>query len=253
MLAGGVFMGLLASVLSQSRGGWLALLLLLPVLLWLALRWLPAARVWRGAGAMALVALLLGAAFHDSLRQRTALAWQEVQAYEDSGEAHTSIGQRLAHWKLAWRLGLDKPLLGWGSAGYEQEKHLRAERGEVSPFVTQFSHAHNELLDTLARRGLLGVMALLCFYAVPLAMFWPTRRRAQRCQAQARDEDLALRLVGICLVVSYIGFGFTQVFFAHNSGNLFYLFMVAILHGMLLQRGAQRRRSLRPGAGATAG
>jgi O-antigen ligase len=59
--------------------------------------------------------------------------------------------------------------------------------------------------------------------------------------------------VGICLVVSYIGFGFTQVFFAHNSGNLFYLFMVAILHGMLLQRGAQRRRSLRPGAGATAG
>jgi O-antigen polymerase len=32
-----------------------------------------------------------------------------------------------------------------------------------------------------------------------------------------------------------MGFGLTQVFFSHNSGNLFYLFMLALLHGALLE------------------
>ncbi|ARU06988.1 hypothetical protein CCO03_19020 [Comamonas serinivorans] len=243
-LAGGVFMGLMASVLSQSRGGWLALLLLAPVLLWLALRWLPTVRVWRASGALLLAVLLLGGAFHDNLRQRTALAMEEVNAYVDTGEAHTSIGQRLAHWQLAWRLGTERPVWGWGSEGYEREKRSRAEHGEVSAFVTQFSHAHNELLDTFARRGGVGVLALLLFYGVPLAVFWPSRRRLERLATpEAREQDLAVRLVGVCLVLSYIGFGFTQVFFAHNSGNLFYLFMLAILSAMLVTPGAARSQA----------
>ena len=35
--------------------------------------------------------------------------------------------------------------------------------------------------------------------------------------------------------MAYMGFGLTQVFFSHNSGNLFYLFMLALLHGALLE------------------
>jgi O-antigen ligase len=81
-----------------------------------------------------------------------------------------------------------------------------------------------------------GVLALLALYAAPLAIFWPSRRRALRCRTGAvRDDDLALRMLGVTLVLSYVGFGLTQVFFAHNSGNLFYLFMIAILNGLLAE------------------
>ena len=50
-----------------------------------------------------------------------------------------------------------------------------------------------------------------------------------------RRPELALRMLGVTLVLSYVGFGLTQVFFAHNSGNLFYLFMIAILNGLLAE------------------
>ena len=235
-LAGGVLMGFVASVLSQSRGGWLALGLLLPVLLWLGVRWLPTRRLWRGGGVLLVLVVVLGTSFHATLGGRFGLVWQEAKAFVQTGNAASSVGQRLAHWELAWQLGVEKPVLGWGTTGYEQEKQARADRGEVDMFVTRFNHAHNELLDTFARRGVVGVLALIALYGVPLAVFWPSRRRALRCSMGAvRDDDLALRLLGVTLVLSYIGFGLTQVFFAHNSGNMFYLFMVAILNGMLAQ------------------
>ena len=236
VLAGGVLMGLVASVLSQSRGGWLAFALLLPVLLWLWVRWLPWRRVLRMGAVLALVALIVGGSFHQTLQSRFGQVWQEAQTFSTTGFAANSIGQRLAHWQLAWQLGREKPLLGWGTAGYDQEKWARAERGEVAVYVTQFNHAHNELIDTFARRGVVGVLALLALCAAPLAIFWPSRRRALRCKTGAvRDDDLALRMLGVTLVLSYVGFGLTQVFFAHNSGNLFYLFMVAILNGLLAE------------------
>ncbi|MEY2736342.1 MAG: hypothetical protein RLZ58_1751, partial [Pseudomonadota bacterium] len=46
------------------------------------------------------------------------------------------------------------------------------------------------------------------------------------------------------LPLTYIGFGLTQVFFAHNSGVMFYLFMVMLVHAALLgHAGAHRAAS----------
>ena len=47
---------------------------------------------------------------------------------------------------------------------------------------------------------------------------------------------LALRAVGWTIPLAYLGFGFSHVFFAHNSGNLFYLFMVMLIHSCLQAR-----------------
>jgi len=39
--------------------------------------------------------------------------------------------------------------------------------------------------------------------------------------------------MGLSLPVLYLGFGLTQAFLAHNSGNMFYLFMVMLLYAAL--------------------
>ena len=81
----------------------------------------------------------------------------------------------------------------------------------------------------LVKRGVIGLLALLSFYAIPIFMFWPTRdRMARPADAARRDQILALRLSGLAIPVLYIGFGLTQVFFAHNSGIMFYLFAVIV-------------------------
>jgi len=113
----------------------------------------------------------------------------------------------------------------------------------------QFSHAHNELLDIFAKRGILGVVVLLIFYGVPLVLFWPTRRRVFPGAAGVLDADgLCLRMIGVLLPVSYMGFGTTQVFLGHNSGTMFYLFMGMLVLAIL--QGRERERLQAPGQAA---
>ena len=244
----GVLGGLVASVLSQSRGGWPVWLLVLAALALALARFLPWQRLLAGLALLACMVTLLAYGQRELLQTRLDEARNEVTRYERQGDAVSSVGQRLAHWQLAWRMGLDKPLLGWGKSGYDAEKLRRVQAGQAHPFVLQFGHVHNEALDVFAKHGLLGLSALGLFYAVPLALFWPLRRRvlvwrqdAQGRRVQQLDRTaLALCLVGWSIPLAYLGFGITQVFFAHNSGNLFYLFMLMLVHSALQ---AQQRQA----------
>ena len=240
LTAAGVVLGLVGSVLSQSRGGWVALALILPALALVLRPYIG----WRqfAAGTAALLCALSVLVFvqRHGLEERLDMAVTEAQQFEQKGDAVSSVGQRLAHWQLAWDMGLARPLLGWGKSGYDAEKKRQVNAGQAHPFLLEFAHVHNEVLDLFAKHGLLGVLALLLFYGVPLALFWPTRARvmvpATNGGMQLDRTALALHLVGWTVPVAYIAFGLTQVFFAHNSGNLFYLFMVMLVHSCLQAR-----------------
>lgn len=240
VMAVGVVLGLVGSVLSQSRGGWVALALIFPALALVLRPYIG----WRqfAAGTAALLCALSVLVFvqRHGLEERLDMAVTEAQQFEQKGDAVSSVGQRLAHWQLAWDMGLARPLLGWGKSGYDAEKKRQVNAGQAHPFLLEFAHVHNEVLDLFAKHGLLGVLALLLFYGVPLALFWPTRARvmvpATNGGMQLDRTALALHLVGWTVPVAYIAFGLTQVFFAHNSGNVFYLFMVMLVHSCLQAR-----------------
>lgn len=236
-------LGLLGSLLSQTRGGWLALALCMLPLSWLLVRHLWGRRVLvGGAGLLALV-LVLSWYQAPQLEQRWEQAQSEMNGYVDEGNARTSVGQRLDHWQLAWNMGLDRPLGGWGEVGYQQEKKRRVAAGLAHPIVLQFGHAHNEWLDMFAKRGVLGLGGLLLFYAVPLALFWPTRVRVLGADGLVDRQALCLRLVGVLLPLGYLGFGLTQVFLAHFNGNMVYLFMVSFTLAALQPTAAGQARS----------
>lgn len=235
-LSAGAVLGMLGSLASQTRGGWLALLLAGPVAAVLLARHGLGRRVTRtilGAIAALLLSLPL---MHHQLGARLQLVDAEVRAYVEGHEVATSIGQRLEHWQLAWRMGMERPLLGWGRA-YDAEKQRRVEAHKAHPVVLEFSHAHNEWLDMYARRGLLGVLLLLLYLLFPLWLFWPTPARVTPPGQAGMDPTLlALSLVGSLLPLGYLGFGLTQVFFGHNSGHMFYLFMLILVQAMLSGR-----------------
>ena len=220
----GAVLGAVGSLLSQSRGGWLALLLALPVL-WLAAR--PV--LTRGTVVAGLSGLLLLVATlpwtEPLLNERLTQATEEVQAYQEDGNAASSVGHRLAHWQMAFEMGLEKPLLGWNLTGYTQEKARRVARHQVHASVLLYNHAHNEYLDLFVKRGLLGLGALLLLYGLAFSHFWP---RARDRHAAAPGAH-ALQLAGLALVVCYAGFGLTQVFLSHNNGTMFLLFMLVLL------------------------
>lgn len=246
-----VLLALNASVLSQSRGGWLALLLALPVILYLLWRFYRR-ELWRLLGGAATVLVVLGAANHAVLMERWQLMEKETQVYDVRRAADNSVGQRLEHWRFAWELGLERPVFGWGMRGYLAEKEKRVAAGQYQPSILEFINAHNELLDMFVKAGVAGVAWLLLFYAVPLCMFWPTRARVAayaQCSADLRSQMLALRLAGVCIPLLYAGFGTTVVFLGPNSGIMFYLFMTMLTWAAVLGMDAQYAGGPRAGAG----
>lgn len=246
----GVVAGLDASVLSQSRGGWLALLLAIPFLLgWLmAHRRQLFKRVALGVVAMVLLLSIINSSV---LVQRWDRMEHEVQVYDQRDDAATSVGQRLEHWRFAWDIARERPWLGWGFSGYMAEKAKRVGAGLYQPSIVEYKFVHNELLDQWVKLGVTGPAVLLLFYLLPLAMFLPLASRMQgyRRDAVLGAHALALRLCGTCIPVLYIGFGLTQVFLAHNSGIMFYLFMLMLLWAAL--RSVERQLANLPLAQAT--
>lgn len=222
-----------ASFLSDSRGSWVVVPMLIAAV-WLMV-WLNGFKRLAGISAMlmTILGMVLIVPAYNKLEQRSSAAVQEITHYlqEPRIYAETSVGQRLEQWKTAIYLIKQRPWTGWGDKGYIQAKQKVVDQGLAHPSVMEYGHAHNEILDMWVRRGMLGLASLLLFYALPLYIFWPTPRRLARVANEQRSQLLALRAASALLPLSYFGFGWTQVFFAHNSGHMFYIFSLAVLWG----------------------
>lgn len=219
----GALGGVLGSLLSGSRGGWIGLPLVLLVL-------------YRGYGryftarlkAVAVVLVLVGAATVYGLPQlgvqeRVHQAVSDVQQYISGENRATSIGGRFDMWRGAAILIAEKPLTGWGRQGYVEAMNELGEKGVIDPYAAQFEHAHNEFIDALAKRGLPGLVVLLALYLIPMRFFY-----------QGFDDAIHTRAVavaGVLLPVTYMDFGLSQSFLTHNSGIMMYAFLLVVLWG----------------------
>jgi O-antigen ligase len=228
--------GLYAAIASESRGGWWAALVLLGLLLLLDRHAHPVRKHggwprWLGVGA---VVLLLSWQW-PMLQHRAAIAWSETQVHLQSGESNSSVGQRLAHWQFAWRMGWERPWTGWGDAGYQSEKNRRVAQGSAPAVLAAFGHAHNEWLDTWAKHGMVGVVALVVLLTTPLATALSTLRRFPPPQrvGEAAHPARSAAVCTVLLVGGYLCFGFTQVMFAHNSGTMMFVFMSLLWLGQM--------------------
>ncbi len=215
--------GLVASLLSGTRGGWVTLPVVAVVLflcqgaeirrLWSA--WLLPARLLTVAG----VALFAAFAVWQVLPRAMALV-DDLRGYVGQDVTHTSAGLRLDMWHAAWTLFLQKPLLGWGEGAMMPELRRLIAAGELNEQARYFGfQLHSDVLDTLARRGLLGLITLLLMYAVPLAGFV---RRLKCADVDVRTFALA----GTLVVLMCAGFGLTQSQFRDERSFAAYLVLV---------------------------
>ena len=238
-----IALGLAASLLSQSRGGWVALVGVLALFLWM---------VWRirrrlfvpllagTAGLLVVLALVLG--LTPRFKERIDLATTEISGYVEAGKENTSLGIRLAQYGLVGELIPQKPWLGWGAHGFVAEMQRRVDAGEYGPEMMHYPQVHNDFLDVWVKVGIFGVLLQAALFVWVLAMFWPSRARLGRFEEDSplwRDA-LALRMMGCVMPVAYLFFGMSQPFFNHNSGIMCFVFYVAVLWSAL--RGVERGR-----------
>ncbi|SFO81075.1 O-antigen ligase [Ralstonia sp. NFACC01] len=227
VFAGGA--GLYASYLSQSRGGWIAI----PILLLIAVATLRHVS-WKKRATALLVffALLVTVCVSSSMvRTRFGQAMEDIHAYQ-AGQTNTSVGIRFQLWKAATLMLTRHPLAGVGRGQFEPAlKAIHAE-GLITQEATAFEHAHNEFLYNGATLGVLGIGALLALYLVPAVYFL----RAALC------DDRVLRTtgaMGLTLCVGFVLFGLTEVMLIIAQTVVFYSVMVAVFTAHIHRRRQQ--------------
>ncbi|MEQ6886309.1 glycosyltransferase [Salicola sp. Rm-C-2C1-2] len=215
LLAGAL--GLAAAYLSGTRNNLLAL----PVLiLFLVLVAGPRQRVLSAVVGVLVLGLFVG------LESRLGQGVLSLL----NGNYGRGIEYRFDVWQHALGLFTSSPLTGVGVEGYAQALQSGIEAGELPQGLARccLDHAHNDLLQILATRGLAGALSWLLLLAIPFAQFLRyTRHESARVAALAR--------AGALVPLAYLVFGLTEAALERGIYITFYLLTVTTLTHLLFR------------------
>lgn len=223
LLVFGAVSGIAASLLSASRGAWLALPVGLIAITWLAAMSHLSKRISLALG-LGSVLIVVGVLQTNIVQTRAAQAVSEVDRYMAGEATRTSTGYRLEMWRGALHMFSEKPLLGHGEEGY-QKRMIELEAAEVIVGgAARFGNAHSLWMDTLAKKGLIGAVLVIALFLLPVLWF-------ARFAKHAGTKGLPIASAGMvmCLTVAVSGLTHTQ--FANMGGVMMYGFMTSILLG----------------------
>lgn len=238
----GLALGVLAILLSGTRGAWPGLLLLLLVLV-LGSGW--RSRRSRGLLLGAVVAggaVLLASVPALTQQARLVELRNDIERME-SGDHNSSAGARLERLRVAADAFVEAPWTGVGFGEFDRAmQRLPVCQGAAAAHVERchFGHAHNDLAEWAATMGLPGVLSLLLLYGVPLWLFLRLRQAAG--QGPLRGSAAA----GAMLVAMYLLAGLTQSMFAHQTATSVYAAFGGVLLGMALREAGWRGHEAAP-------
>lgn len=225
--AGGMA-AIVALVLSGTRAGWLGFIAVVGVLavaVWWETR--PQRRL-RVVAVFLMVFALVAVALGEPIKERLTATYTDVSDYYLDVDKSKSIGNRFEVWKRSLALFKQRPILGWGSVEYKREMAalddtLDADAGELGP-----NHAHNEVIDGLAKKGLLGGVIVFSVFLVPAVLF------ARGALTEHDSDRRSLCWAGLIVVINSGMYGMAHTALENNAGVMNYAFWLAILAGSAL-------------------
>lgn len=218
------FAGLGVAFLSGSRGGWLAI----PILIassWMVLRE-NKLLAWR-IPVFLILGIIFGTALihpNSQVHKRIKIAVANVYDYEHSGNVDTSVGARLAMWEFAASIASERPLLGYGFQGTRDRWKEAIDSGEYTSKIGG-SHFHNEMIQFYVNTGLVGLLLVIFIYAFSLRFFYRQARRTG-------NENNPYAILGLTIVLMYLVFGLTNGVWSNNSNRQIFMFLIMNLSGL---------------------
>lgn len=232
VLYAGFLAGLYVSLVSGSRGGWLATPAVITIFGAAFLRKGNLKRVMFSTLLIVPLLLALGLAMQDQIVERYQAAATEMHEYAESNNSATSIGLRLEAWKAAMASIAEEPLLGWSYQDYSAHVREMAINKKVNASITTLANTHNNFLEVWLHQGLFGFLAFLALFTVPFWFF------CKRLRSNDRTVQ-AFALGGACLLASFFIFSLTQVILGRNNGVIFFGLSLVIFWGGM--RNAEQR------------
>ena len=223
-----------ASLLSGSRGPWLAVISCLVLLI------IFNPRAWtvkkRAVITLSSLVLISSAYALPGVQQRVDLAISQFDAYFSQGVvASNSVGLRLEVWRAVLISVGENSWSGIGSENFGEMIADLANRNKIDPILTtKISHAHNEYLSVAMYRGLPGLASLLLIFLVPFCTFL-------KYYHTVKSNDQLLLGCGIILIVSSMTMSMSDLFFQHHRESLFFAVYIYLIYGLVFS-GSEKAR-----------
>jgi len=238
-------------ILSQSKGGWLALVV---SVLFIIIIGLPRMQLLIRGLMIALLSLIgsyLAGLIPESLLTPI---WEKagflrISFTEPTNDSFAN-SERLAHWLAGIHMFWDHPFLGVGIGNYAMAYPQYA----LGRFVDPLGHAHNYYINMAAETGIFGLLALLSFL---IAVFvaggrsykhihrqWMSMQADQARTTSARTpleelqahqqeymitNDRALAIGILAALISVCTHNLVDNLYVHNMTNLFALLIVILI------------------------
>lgn len=231
----GLLCALYIAIMTGTRGTWLALLMA-PLL---SMAFIPQRHVRVALVTSVTIGALLFVSYFvsDMVRERVDSAVWNVEAYATGEQLQdeNSLGQRLDLWRAAMITFSRHPIYG---ASFQQRADIKQELIDTDKIshhidVDGKRSAHNELLNAMSMKGLLGVLAILLLYWVPGRFF------RQQSLKSVDSKHAALPLASVIAVVIVVLCGFSEALLMSGRFSILYGFTLVVMYAFTVQRQAR--------------
>ncbi|UTW48026.1 O-antigen ligase [Bacterioplanoides sp. SCSIO 12839] len=222
----GFFLGLSASLWSESRGGWLLIPLVVAALLVIKIVYQKSSRIKFFLIFMLFMSLCLAisVSFYDSLDKRFNEAVNDIELYLSGENKNTSVGLRFEMWKVALYSIKESPLVGVGPSGFHDNRNILKQSGAVADRVRYYEHAHNDFLWVLSTKGVVGILFYLSVFVYLFRCYWI-------CFKDPGKTWLALSGLFVCL--GYLIFSLSDIFLSVKMGIGYFIIVNALIFRVL--------------------
>lgn len=216
----GPILGMVAALLSGSRGPALAAIALVLATAPLLVRWFWRERAFKIILVVGAMGIAIGVTQIDMIHfSRAANVLGDLAALFDNGVAidHASK-ERLVFYQAALEAFREAPIFGHGSG------HIGSSTTPYIPetfsHMYQPAHLHNDIADFAVLGGVFGILAYLCLVASPLIVFR---------SLQDRETRRATTIGGIVLFVGYFTLGLTNAMFGILPQTVLFGLLLGVL------------------------
>ncbi|WP_415911758.1 O-antigen ligase family protein [Neptuniibacter sp. QD37_11] len=221
--------GLWAGFLSQSKGSIIAIPIILFLIGCLYLSELKVSKIKAAVYVSLLITLSTTALYNSSIKERFQKSIENTLAFNEGSRTNTSSGIRLGQLKIALEAGQQSPLLGMGYSDFNSYKDQQVLAGRYGQELLKFDNSHNTYVNSFARRGLVGLLAVILFLGFPIYLGIQTWKKAPK---EVAPYAVALSAFGCVFFIANI----TQEVIFLNTGIIMYTGLLVILTSMLAER-----------------